>query len=260
MITGSISGKTLTVTALQTGGLLSIGETLSGNETPGAVVSGTTITGQLTGSAGDLGTYTVSVSQTVSSQALTASRTNLELYNSVAYDNVIIDESANVHGNASGMRGCSNCAFFNNVFMNGEQLFISTGSEPGFLPISQTINPTFTNNIFYGNGGPATSGFFGFAGSYTGTLTVDHNDFFNYASAIPAQTNAITGNPLFVNNTSDWHLQTGSPALSAGVVASQSAYGGGTIDVSHDYKGVARTVPWDLGIYDMSAAVRRQSI
>ena len=62
--TGSIAGTTLTVTSVT-----------SGSINTGAVIqlpTPTTITGQLSGSAGSSGTYTIDTSQTVSSQSMTA--------------------------------------------------------------------------------------------------------------------------------------------------------------------------------------------
>ena len=64
--TGSISGTTLTVTAV-TGGTISVGQEISGT----GITAGTTITALGTG-AGATGTYTVSVSQTVASTTITA--------------------------------------------------------------------------------------------------------------------------------------------------------------------------------------------
>lgn len=66
--TGSISGTTLTVTsqfagAIRTGGLL-VGDA-------GGIAPGTSIRRQLSGAIGGLGTYEVSVAQTVSSRAMT---------------------------------------------------------------------------------------------------------------------------------------------------------------------------------------------
>lgn len=64
VVTGSISGTTLTVTAVDSGDL-AVGRYVSG----AGVTPGTTITGLLTGT-GDIGTYTVSTSQTVASTKL----------------------------------------------------------------------------------------------------------------------------------------------------------------------------------------------
>lgn len=65
-VTGSISGTTLTVTAVSSG-VLAIGQTISGT----GVTGGTTITAFGTGN-GNTGTYTVSASQTVASTTITA--------------------------------------------------------------------------------------------------------------------------------------------------------------------------------------------
>jgi hypothetical protein len=68
--TGSISGTTLTVTAIASGAL-AIGQTISGT----GVTSGTTIVGFVSGAGGNVneaGTYTVSVSQTVASTTISA--------------------------------------------------------------------------------------------------------------------------------------------------------------------------------------------
>lgn len=69
-VTGSISGTTLTVTAVGTGALFA-GQTISNSSSTIAV--GTSIVGQLTGTTGGVGTYQVSVSQTVSSGTISAS-------------------------------------------------------------------------------------------------------------------------------------------------------------------------------------------
>ena len=63
--TASISGTTMTVSAIATGAL-AVGQIVSGV----SVTQYTTITAQLTGTAGSTGTYTVSYSQTVSSTSM----------------------------------------------------------------------------------------------------------------------------------------------------------------------------------------------
>jgi subtilase family serine protease len=68
--TGSISGTTMTVTAVG-GGIVYDGLVVVGN----GVAAGTTITADLTGTAGGVGTYRVSISQTVGSEALTGTNT-----------------------------------------------------------------------------------------------------------------------------------------------------------------------------------------
>jgi hypothetical protein len=71
LFTGSISGLTLTVTALASGSI-AIGQTLVGT----GITAGTTIVGFNTGSGGQvngLGTYTISIPQTAASTSITAS-------------------------------------------------------------------------------------------------------------------------------------------------------------------------------------------
>lgn len=72
VVTGSISGTTMTVTAVSSG-TLAIGQTLF--DATGDIQGGTTITAFGSGSGG-LGTYSVSVSQTVTSETITAASAN----------------------------------------------------------------------------------------------------------------------------------------------------------------------------------------
>ena len=71
--TGSISGTTLNVTAIATGSL-GVGAVISGT----GVTSGTTISAILSGSGGT-GSYTVSISQSVGSEAMTATITPIAI-------------------------------------------------------------------------------------------------------------------------------------------------------------------------------------
>ena len=65
--TGSIAGLTLTVASALTG-TIGVGMVLSG---AGGVLTNTAVTGQLTGTPGGLGTYSVNISQTVGSSTIT---------------------------------------------------------------------------------------------------------------------------------------------------------------------------------------------
>jgi hypothetical protein len=66
--TASVSGTTMTVTAIASG-TLTPGQIIQDS---GLLASGTLIVSQLTGSTGSTGTYQVSVSQTIASEAMTA--------------------------------------------------------------------------------------------------------------------------------------------------------------------------------------------
>lgn len=73
VVTGSISGTVLTVTAVTTGGIAP-GQTLSGgNGTTGIITPGTVVLSQLSGTTGGVGTYQVSVSGNEGSTTITAS-------------------------------------------------------------------------------------------------------------------------------------------------------------------------------------------
>jgi hypothetical protein len=165
--------------------------------------------------------------------------TKIEAYNSVAYNNVVVNDSG--HLNALVFAGAKDSAFFNNVVVGGGVVTMQGGYNTGFR--APTSNPTLMNNIIACNGAQATSG------TYSGTYHIESNDFQN-CSGTPSQTNAVTGDPMFVNSTSDWNLQSASPAINRGSQTSIIGYDGQPIDVSHDKNGVVRTSPWDLGIYN----------
>lgn len=68
-VTGSISGTTLTVSAIGAGTVLGAGQTLAGAN----IDPNTSIVSQMTGTAGNTGTYQVSIGQTIASTAITVS-------------------------------------------------------------------------------------------------------------------------------------------------------------------------------------------
>jgi hypothetical protein len=170
----------------------------------------------------------------------------IEAYNTVAYNNVVINQSS---GGMTGLdfEGAKDSAFFNNIVINGSISMTVGGHNAGFQ--YPTTNPTFKNNIVVCNGGPLTSGYFGWA--YSGTLSVDYNQFSNCSSGV-AQTHNVSGTVSFVNAASDWHLQPGSAGINTGTPISFIGYGGVMLDLSRDKNGVVRSTPWDLGIYNVT--------
>ena len=92
VVTGSISGTTLTVTAV-TNGELFVGQIISGS----GVTSNTTISALGTGTGG-VGTYTVSVSQSVASTIITGANT-VELGNTNITGNQTVSGNQAVSGN-----------------------------------------------------------------------------------------------------------------------------------------------------------------
>lgn len=94
--TASIAGTTLTVTAVSSGTIV-VGQTLSGS----GITAGTVITGLGTGSGG-VGTYTVNNSQSVASEAMTASPAGTW----INISGQAVEVSANyISGNAAGTTG-----------------------------------------------------------------------------------------------------------------------------------------------------------
>jgi len=75
--TASISGTTMTVTAVGAGSVLGAGQTLTGTGMDASAV--TSIVAQVSGTAGGIGVYTVSLSQTVTSTTITMSGGGLTL-------------------------------------------------------------------------------------------------------------------------------------------------------------------------------------
>jgi hypothetical protein len=69
-ITGSITGTTLTVTAIGSGAIVP-GVDLA--DTTSALLPGTSVTGQISGPPGGIGTYSVNQAQTVASEPMTTS-------------------------------------------------------------------------------------------------------------------------------------------------------------------------------------------
>lgn len=133
VVTGSISGTTLTVTAVASG-TLSIGVVLSGT----GVTSGTTITALGTGTGGT-GTYTVSASQTVSSRTITAS-------NSLGTGNYIesIFEFKTVGGSITYLSSGNGQLFSGDTLtrLTRKYVFGTDASGPAVL----STQPTFTGN------------------------------------------------------------------------------------------------------------------
>jgi len=166
--------------------------------------------------------------------------TKFEAYNSVAYNNVIVNESG---GGMVGLifSGARDSAFYNNVVVGGSITMMQGG---GSGTRASTTNPKIQNNIIICHANSAA-----LTGSHQGTMTISNNNFSNCGS-VPNQASPVTGDPLLVNRTSDWRLQTNSPARNTGTTVSLTGFDGKPIDVSRDRNGVVRTAPWDLGIYN----------
>ena len=167
--------------------------------------------------------------------------THIEAYNSVAYNNVILNQNGSRAG--LGLVGTQESALLNNVVIGG-QLFVALGSQTGYDPRPASVNPVIVNNILVCADHNAMSRD---EWLYTGTLNLDYNLF--HCSQAPRQDHPIVGSPGFVDQRSDWHVQPTSPALRAGVPIQVKGFEGEDIDVSKNVDGVKRETPWNVGIY-----------
>lgn len=105
--TGSISGTTLTVTAISAGTIVPGSTTITGS----GVTANTVIVNQLSGAMGGIGTYTVSISQTASSTTITgvASYTPIWQIKLITYDG---------NSNPTSITFANGSGGFNNIWAN----------------------------------------------------------------------------------------------------------------------------------------------
>ena len=176
--------------------------------------------------------------------------TKIEAYNTAIYNNVIINDHGSTSNTGIRFRSSSNSKAFNNAIINVEPFEFSRSSCSTNPP--SNANPVMVNNIAKDVTG-GTSYSMGSVTDFSGSLTINFNNIHGYSNA-HSQSNAISGDPLFVNNTSDWHLQTGSPSLGTGTVVTMSAYPSGSITIAADPDGTERPVSgWDAGVYQTPA-------
>lgn len=131
-VTGSITGTTLTVTAVISGAL-QVGNTLSGT----GVTAGTKIIGFLTGTGGT-GTYTVSATQTATSTTITATAAVL----TVAYDSVSSAYCVN-----SGSTGVQSTMAFATGTLSASLLLTSATGASLSQGAAAAVPGTFMANI-----------------------------------------------------------------------------------------------------------------
>jgi hypothetical protein len=94
-LTGSVSGTTLTVTAVASG-YLAAGQALA--DAGPSLLPGTTITDQIGGTPGGIGTYSVNQPQIVASEAMTTSLTMLAQIQAITTRDLRQMESLNLQG------------------------------------------------------------------------------------------------------------------------------------------------------------------
>jgi hypothetical protein len=184
-----------------------------------------------------------------------------EIWNSVAFNNVVIIDAGGRAYGGIGTTGGNTIGIYNNVVIGAERgIYTDWGGEDigvgnwtnttpgnrnGDPPV---VNVTFINNLILNSTKRAAD----MQGLQTGTVAdVDYNDFYNNAGSAFSQAHPITGNPLFVNTASDWHLAATSPAIGRGAtIPDFKGFNGETMSIAFDRNNLTRTTPWDLGIYE----------
>ena len=148
------------------------------------------------------------------------------------------------YGSISGW-GVQTAAGFSGLIANNTFAFTRT-TNGGQLMLWDVAsgNVTVQNNIFYNPPGSIALNTYGFTAP---SCVLDHNLVYGgtMGSASGCSfTNNIQANPAFVNASSDFHLQLGSPAIDAGVTVSGAAT---------DYDGVVRGAQgksFDIGAFE----------
>jgi len=162
---------------------------------------------------------------------------SIEIYNNILYNNYRAFQ-VDHYGSET-----INFSFINNTLYNNSA---SSGSEI-LIAASQTNlnNCIIENNIIYS----LTSGAYGILNYSNGGVSVDHNLFYNSGGSWnPGNTfgtNYLTGNPLLTSPTTNFTLQSGSPAIAAGNSAGSP---------STDYAGITRSSPPCIGAYEYTSS------
>lgn len=157
--TAGISGATLTVSAVGSGSVLGAGQTLTGT----GIVPGTAITGQLTGTAGSTGTYTVSISQNVpTGTAVTMSGGGLTLTGSnqsgvfaigMTISGTNIPTGTTITGYGTGTAGGAGTYTVSNVAVSAATASTITAANAMFLTVDSSSTGVWAlNDLLTGSG------------------------------------------------------------------------------------------------------------
>lgn len=176
-----------------------------------------------------------------------AEGTGYENYNSVYYNNIIHAESDGAFLYGIGISAPKNAYIYNNIVLGADYGYCTSsggGIKKGWPWWPGVDGVDMKNNIFYQCGRLANE-----------TLTATNFSFTNnllwQTAGMPKDGLNIEGDPLFVDPSADWHVQSGSPAISTGTAWPEfKAYGGGTLNVERlDYSGEPYGETWNIGIY-----------
>ncbi|WP_158606851.1 right-handed parallel beta-helix repeat-containing protein [Paenibacillus ginsengarvi] len=167
-----------------------------------------------------------------------------ETYNAAAWNNIIVAKQPGLINAAVSFTGSTDSGFYHNVVVDatyGVRFAKGGGSTAGWAPVP-TSSKVY-NNIFSG----CTAGAVNLVTTPVG-YSHDYNLYHNCAN-VPAEPNAASGDPLFADRLSDWHLQSDSPAIGKGTNLNVTGYYGELMDVYLDYDGMIRTEKVNMGIY-----------
>jgi hypothetical protein len=145
--TGSISGTTLTVTAVASG-TVQVGQVLSGT----GITSGTQILALGTGTGGN-GTYTVSTSQTASSTTITASGGSNWLPGSFYGSTSVAVTNANV--TLTSVQSAKPIIFITGTLTGNVQITFPATSQKWYI-VNQTVPGSFVLSALVSGGTPVT--------------------------------------------------------------------------------------------------------
>lgn len=154
--TGSISGTTLTVSAIATGALFP-GQTLSGGSGSNLINSAQTVLEQLSGTKGSTGTYRVSVSQNFTSATITGSGATLTVGGTVTgyYAVGQVISGASVTAGSTILAAISGAGVAGTYAVSAAQTLSSQAinATGGLLTVGGTVTGTFAvGDLVVGSG------------------------------------------------------------------------------------------------------------
>ena len=212
----TVASTTLTVTGIASGALRK-GDTLSSTGTGTNISSGTTITAFGTGATGGIGTYTVSVSQAVSSRAITAASSVLRVtaVTSIGDTSSGVLSAGNYYGTrtlaytTTGVTGGASAGAggTGDYLLSGSQQTISLGADQ----TNQQSNSTYVRVHNASGTAPSVGTAIGVV-SGTGQFAPD--SVLGYISGTTLTVTSIPANPIQINAT---NLSAGDALFGAGV-------------------------------------------
>ena len=218
--TGSISGTTLTVTAISAGSIIE-GQVLTGN----SATAGTTVTAQLTGTTGGIGTYTVSISQTRTSGSFTGT------YTLASTSLSILSTVFNVTAVASGTLSIGQFLTGTGIAFSTSITALGTGSG-GTGTYTLSSAQSFASTTVSASAGTITAGT---TGGSKDSIVVSHTHTATSTVADPGHTHQIA------NNTGPGVAGTGLTADRSYSSVTTSALTGITVATTNASTGVSGT-------------------